>query len=427
MSVDNLFPPFAADLPLWQKFIKSLDEIRKVQFDDQLKIMLSLRDNSTFIDPTDSTPISYVQEFLEFIEGSGNRYKSNKIDFIATDFAVFRQNTSLEPPFDLVMLTKGVDYTVGAQNKIVYLGPPLSANSKLRAVLYDKSYRDVENIFNYVENNQVAEITTGNPPVAQNTVDVFNGINVTTGVPANLYSGFPYNLLVVYAWDSVSSEFKYVPFGNVTPQPDGISIEIQTDFVTDRFFIFARTPSQELTRKLRQLGFLYPDMEYVTRPTYVDNSHILQLMSDSFGQYLKETSGTPNFMNFYQYCANTMIKVERLWAQDEPGTLLNPINDDDTYGEFISEVDILVDPITYPKMHEVGEGNAGWYPTSHVNLIYDLFLFGSNLDYVAIENFFNYVSPINLVLANIILQISTIAGPSSTVTIFTSAQVDQFY
>ena len=232
MSVDNLFPPFAADLPLWQKFIKSLDEIRKVQFDDQLKIMLSLRDNSTFIDPTDSTPISYVQEFLEFIEGSGNRYKSNKIDFIATDFAVFRQNTSLEPPFDLVMLTKGVDYTVGAQNKIVYLGPPLSANSKLRAVLYDKSYRDVENIFNYVENNQVAEITTGNPPVAQNTVDVFNGINVTTGVPANLYSGFPYNLLVVYAWDSVSSEFKYVPFGNVTPQPDGISIEIQTDLVT---------------------------------------------------------------------------------------------------------------------------------------------------------------------------------------------------
>lgn len=427
MSIDNLFPPFAADLPLWQKFIKSVDEIRKVTFDDQLKILLSLRDNSTFIDPTDDSPIRYEQEFLEFIEGSTNKYQSKKVKFIGTNFKVWRQNLTLEPPFDLELLTLGVDYTVGAENKIVYLGAPLSANSRLRAVFYDKSYRDVDNIFKYVENEHVAEISTGNAPVAQNVIDIFNSTNILTGQPANIYSGYPYNLIVVYAWNAVANKFTYVPFGNVVALPDGISLQIQTDYVTDKFFIFARTPSQELTRKLRQLGFLYPDMEYVTRPTYVDNSHILQLMSDSFGKYLKETAGTPNFMNFYQYCANTMIKIERLWAQDKPGTIVNPIPDDDTYGDFVSEVDVLADPISFPKMHEIGENNAGWYPTSHVNLIYDLFLFGSNLDYAAIENFFNYVSPANLVLANIILQVSTQAGPSSTISIFTTAQVDQFY
>ncbi|MFA5669428.1 MAG: hypothetical protein WC967_09290 [Balneolaceae bacterium] len=427
MSIDNLFPPFAADLPLWQKFIKSVDEIRKVTFDDQLKILLSLRDNSTFIDPTDDSPIRYEQEFLEFIEGSTNKYQSKKVKFIGTNFKVWRQNLTLAPPFDLELLTLGVDYTVSAENKIVYLGAPLSANSRLRAVFYDKSYRDVDNVFNYVENEQVAEIATGNAPVAQNTIDIFNSTNVLTGQPANIYSGYPYNLIVVYAWNAVANEFTYVPFGNVVALPDGISLQIQTDYVTDKFFIFARTPSQELTRKLRQLGFLYPDMEYVTRPTYVDNSHILQLMSDSFGKYLKETAGTPNFMNFYQYCANTMIKIERLWAQDKPGTIVNPIPDDDTYGDFVSEADVLADPISFPKMHEIGENNAGWYPTSHVNLIYDLFLFGSNLDYAAIENFFNYVAPENLVLANIILQVSTQSGPSSTISIFTTAQVDQFY
>lgn len=405
MSLENLFPPAMLENEFWYKLIDSVDAFQKANVYDQLLIMRSLRDARTFDDPTLIPNIDYIEETVKR-EFSPGYYRVDKVSFSAgSNYVLYEESDLVDPNTNLPQLRRlfvGIDYTVqdAATFSLLF---NLPNGHTIRAIQHKHDQSDVQDVFTYGVQPVVAyfELPT---PSASVTLNVYDSINTETGVPAELSSGYPYNLLIVYYWSPVANDYRYLPYGNVTAEPDGKTLKMQVPESTTKFKIFSRVPSTELTRKLRELSFLYPDLEFVTRPTYVENSHILQLMSDNYGKFLRESQGTKSFMDFYQFCSNTMIDIKLLWAQDQPGSIDNPVTDDKSYGKFVREEDL--DLTLNPPIYETGPDNGGWYPTSHVDLVYDLMLFGSNIDFKAIQSFFNYVAPINLVLYRIVLELT---------------------
>lgn len=419
-------PPNLQELDLWEELGDAIDKVWPNLFDNQLKILSSLRD--TYVrNPLSEEKPKYIEEDLDSpIPNFPNRFRTREINFASKDYKI--DVYKVAPPIpgsnlpQVIRLTPGTTGWTPFDGYTVTIHAPIGVNETIKVVAIQDTIFDVDNFYDYGNSQRVSEFITATSS-ALTTLDVWSSVDQLTGEPANLSTGYPYNLLVVYAFDPAVNDYVYIPYGD-TRVIDGEKIQIQTAAPTDKFRVFVRSPATEVTRKLRQLGFLYSDLEYITRPTYVDNPHITQLMADTFSKFLKETQGTKSFMDYYQFCSNTLIEIKRLWAQDTPGSPDNIVTDD-TYGRFIREDDI--DFSTNPPIWITGDNNSGWYPTSHVDLVYDLFLFGSNIDFKSIRKFFDYVAPINLVLDKIVLELNPPVEDTATLTIHGAGDFVQIF
>ncbi len=104
------------------------------------------------------------------------------------------------------------------------------------------------------------------------------------------------------------------------------------------------------------------------------------------GKYWTE-KGTTNFLDFYGMALNSVLKVSQLWTNN--------------YSTFLPEGDSGIGTPIYT--------GGTWYPTSHVDIHYDLEKYGS-LPVRQLADLFYYVAPINLVLRAITLDASATAN-----------------
>lgn len=217
------------------------------------------------------------------------------------------------------------------------------------------------------------------------SVEVTLSTTTDTVVTSPLNTGYPKNLVIVYKHDG--TDYVYVPISQYVVQ-DGSTLKFNTALASGtKLKITERVPAVEMAQQLRFLGFQYQDTEFITRPTYIDNAHVLQMMAYNFGQYLNETKGTKDFMDFFGFCFSSVFQLKQLWSSANKGDI--------TYGAFLPEGDSGIGTPTWK--------GGTWFPTSHVNLYYDLFLYGQHIDVDGIRKFFDYAAPINLVLNEVVL------------------------
>jgi energy-converting hydrogenase Eha subunit F len=127
--------------------------------------------------------------------------------------------------------------------------------------------------------------------------------------------------------------------------------------------------------------------------------------------------GTENFVRFIGFIKNMLLDVEQLWADEVPGTQaaydasvipdgngVLPVPAQESETDFYPRLD--------PYNGEAALWNSGVaYPTSHVQISYDLVLHQENgivMDPVEIFHLFYYLAPIHLVLQRIV---ADIVGP----------------
>jgi hypothetical protein len=411
----------------WENFGEIIDEVFNYNFDNPLKVLPTLRSTYSYSDVIFSTldESQYLEVEPDLLTGS--IYQAIGINFLDSDFDSYIilktpvvPNTVNNVNLDTaIRLTRGTDYTINSENTFTLINP-LVGNQYLRVISNKLNTFDISDLYNYGNEIQSGLFQIDFPD--SNILNINTATNLETNLPANLNTGFPYNLLIVFLKIEDGS-FQYLPPSNYNV----ISVdEIQiltlpynpvdpgnpTDYLLSDIRVVIRQPATEVTKKLRQLGFNYDNIEYVTRPSYVDNSHIVQTLADNYSNYIFTTSGTPQFLDYFQYASNSSFEIYKLWAQD---------NGDLTIYDNLTRENLL--PLNFPKVYEVAEGDGGWYPTSHVDLFYDIFTYGSNVDINEVTKFFNYTAPINLVLNSVVFGGNVPPSDESTVFIGGGASI----
>ena len=113
------------------------------------------------------------------------------------------------------------------------------------------------------------------------------------------------------------------------------------------------------------LGFRFHDSSMFTSEDYIRFCRFL-------AQYYNDDKGMPIWSDFLSWMTNAEFRTAQLWTTD--------------YVDFYEEDD----PAVGTPIHEGGD----WYPTTHILIEYD----ASRFDLLALREFFNYFSNINLVL-----------------------------
>ena len=124
--------------------------------------------------------------------------------------------------------------------------------------------------------------------------------------------------------------------------------------------------------------------------------------------------GTDNFVRFIGFVKNMLLDVDQLWADEVPGTqaaydasVIPDVNGVLPIPEQVSTTDYY--PRLEPYNGEVPLWDGGTaYPTSHVQIRYDLVLHQENnivMDPIEIFHLFYYLAPIHLVLQRIVADI----------------------
>ena len=432
-----LLTPNLSEEQTWVDLANIIDETWEYNIDNPLKLLPTLRDTYSYTDlifqDSNEDVTKYIEETPIFISGSTFQTKNiNLLDsnytyqivLIDTIIPTYLSNNNL-PTSTILKRGNGVSqYNVNTFNSFT-LGRELSSTETLLVIAYAKSVFDVSDLVSYGNaDNQEGTFVLTFP--TNSLLNITTDINLDTGLPANLSTGFPYNLLIVYLQIEDGS-FQYLPPSSYklidTQTIQFLSLPYNPldstnlpNYLPSYFKIVQRQPAVEVTKKLNQLGFLYGDIEYITRPSYVPNAHITQAMADNYSAYIFSTAGTLGFMDFFQYCSNSNFEIYKLWAQDN-GNL--------SIYDNITRQTLL--PYNYNKVYEVAAGSGGWYPTSHVDLFYDIFTYGSQLDINEVTKFFNYVAPINLVLNSVVFGGNVPVSESSTIHIGGSAEVRIIY
>lgn len=430
MVREVLLTPNLQDEETWSDFANIIDEVWSYNVDNALKVFPTLRDTYSFTETIFSLEdeARYISEIP--LNTGANNYTVRDINFLDTNFTTLIikttnsipsqvNNNNLQPSTRLIRGGGANGYVVNSEFTFSLI-TPLAPNESLQVISYRQNTFDLTSLYNYGNGVQAGVFQLDFPNDYE--LNINTAINLETGLPANLTTGFPYNLLIVYLKIADGSyqylpqssyritgvntiEFLVLPYNPLDPSNPG-------QYLISEFRIVMRQPAVEVTKKLNQLGFNYNNIEYVTRPSFVDNAHIIQAMADNYSHYLFNTSGTPRFMDFFQYCSNSSFELYKLWAQD---------NGDLTIYDNLTRETLL--PLNFSKVYEVAEGSGGWYPTSHVDLFYDIFTYGSYVDPDEVRKFFDYVSPINLVLNTIVFGGSVPPSAESTIFIGGGAEI----
>lgn len=419
MSREVLLTTNLQDEETWSDFASIIDEVFNYNFDNPLKVLPTLRNTYAYTET-----IFSIQDEAQYIEVepdnlSGQLYQATRINFLDLTFETLVilktsviPNTVNNSNMDTaVRLQRGTDYVVNSESTFTLINPLLPSQT-LNVISYKLNTFDVSDLYNYGNEIQDGLFQIDFPDTS--ILNINTGINLETGEPANLNTGFPYNLLIVFL-KIADGSFQYLTPSNyriisvdeiqlLTLPYNPVDPLNPTQYLLSDIRIVVRQPATEVAKKLTQLGFNYGNMEYVTRPSYVDNSHIVQNLADNYSDYIFNTAGTPQYLDFFQYASNSSFEIYKLWAQD---------NGDLTIYDNLTRETLL--PSGFSKVWEVAEGSGGWYPTSNVDLFYDIFTYGSNVDINEVTKFFNYVSPINLVLNSVVFGGNVPPSAESTV------------
>lgn len=245
---------------------------------------------------------------------------------------------------------------------------------------------DVRDLYNFHgENTDFAQFSVVSP-------------QATFTLPANIPTGYPdKNRILVYTRPTIpaDSEFTFIsPAGYTVTASNSITLNTSVPAGTT-VRVALKPHAVEVARKLNQLGFIYNDMDFVTLPTEYENSDAVQVLSDMLGSYYLQSKGAKNFADFFSFCFKAVFRLDQLWSYTT-GT--------DEYPTFVSsESTSIGTPVT--------QTGGTWYPTSHVNLYYDLLRFGNQLNEKGVRDFFNYIAPSHLVLKEIALDAQIDVGP----------------
>lgn len=143
-------------------------------------------------------------------------------------------------------------------------------------------------------------------------------------------------------------------------------------------------PEKEiLIRQAHQLGFDFQDSDLINAEDY---QRIVRNLA-----HFWYSKGKPNFIDFLGFVLNSTMTIQNLWSVQGPTY--------DTYGPMLPEGDAGIGA-------PVWEGGA-WFPTTHVNLLFDPFRFNSP-SFAKLINLFYAVANYNLVVENILLEGNTV-------------------
>lgn len=139
-------------------------------------------------------------------------------------------------------------------------------------------------------------------------------------------------------------------------------------------------PEKEiLIRQSKQLGFDFQDSDLITAKDY---QRIVRNIA-----HFWYSKGKPNFVDFLGFVLNTQMTIKSLWSTVGPTP--------DTYGPMLEEGDPGIGA-------PVWKGGV-WFPTTHVNLIFDPFKFTSP-QFAKLINLFYAVANYNLVVESVVLE-----------------------
>lgn len=383
----RLFSPNLQELPVWKDFSDTIDEVFKDGIDDPQVVLRLLRDTFAY------GPYSYQELNDPSLEEVFNIRTPTTTIYLQqiktvypnqTDVMVYQKATDA-PDSDYVMVS--VPYYQVIELNGLQFTTPLAINQTIKVVprpRIPQGTYDVNNLYNF------------SGPVPDELFQVytvqflFQAIFVLPASKTRLVTGAPSsNRLLVYTKLSGQSDvfYQFVPPSEYTLTSAKIITFNVPRTLGTVVKIMVRPSSVEITRKLNLLGFDYNDMDFVTLPSERENSDVTQVMSDLIGNYYIHTKGKKNFASFFAYVFKALFRVDQLWAEDLG---------DDAYHNFTPNGSLSIGT-------PVWDGGT-WYPTSHVEIYYDLLKFANTLNERAVTDFFAYVCPINLVVVAIVLE-----------------------
>jgi len=384
----KLLSPNLAELPVWKEFAEAIDEVFKDSIDDPQLVFRLLRDTFAFgptewVTRTESTP-----EVFDVVDSPRSVFGLSNIvtGYPGTSKIQIYQKATTDPDSEYALISK-YDYN-GTSDKVVEFITPVAVGQTIKIARRENipsGAFDIADLHNFH-----GPTNSYGPQEATALQTIFSTGTIDTGYPTK-------NRLLVYTKPTMASpdsQYAFVPQSAYYVSGQNEITFLSGQVAGTAVKIVEKPHSVELARKLNQLGFVYNDIDFLSLPTEYDNSDAIQILSDTLGGYYIHTKGTKNFADFFGYCFKAIFRVEQLWSYE---------NGNDEY------------PVLLPA------GNAGigtpvwnggtWYPTSHVNLYYDLAKFGNSLNEQAVKDFFVYISPINLVVAFVILEAAVDMGP----------------
>jgi hypothetical protein len=138
-------------------------------------------------------------------------------------------------------------------------------------------------------------------------------------------------------------------------------------------------PEKEIIiKQAKQLGFDFQDTDMITTTDYQRIVRNIALFWYS--------KGKPDFIDFLGFVLNSQMSIKNMWSTQGATW--------DTYGTMLPEGDAGIGT-------PIWEGGA-WFPTTHVELVFDPFAF-INPTFAKLTNLFYAIANYNLVLESVVL------------------------
>lgn len=189
--------------------------------------------------------------------------------------------------------------------------------------------------------------------------------------------------------------------GDWIQTPNGLGMVTHIAVLKDEtVFVYYQTDSTANVEYFEIDGVLKERFLLVRQAEYNGFKYFSDTLSDKdYGRINKwvenywPESGTENFIRFLSYIKSMKTHMETFWSRN--------LTNEEVSGATPDEIDIYPILETYnSSMVPVWEGGI-YYPTSHVQLVYDL-LVTPDLDQIDLLHLFYQLAPIQLVLERVI-------------------------
>lgn len=423
MARYKLMPPNFQDLTFWKEFCDAIDYVWKNEIDNPQKAFKLLRDTyaMTYVpygelpdssypnneyDPLEGTKIFDINNFFDFSRKAEEAEFTILADTNVVDLTTYSaNNVQTGYPQTLVILYRwnGVKWTQvppsqykatspteltfsytllgGTQLKVVERISSPELSSQLRYLGFQ---------FPNTEFISRASSIIGSPALQVLASNYGNYLAATKGTP-QFFDFFGFCLASEFTVRRLWSEVTK-PNATVGYQSQTAPYKYDTSLTFNEVVAPPTIPQNSITLVTNIDIDIYPypksNVDVYTKAPLA-TTYTLRPLSD-----YDPTPGVPSSSNILTFTAPLAIGTEVLVLYK---TSKIP------YGVFREEGDPLIGTPVWL--------GGDWFPTSHVNLRYNLSKYGGSLDSNEIRQFFDYVSNLNLVLDSVILSDSGTIAP----------------
>jgi len=425
MARYKLMPPNFQDLEFWKEFCDAIDYVWKNEVDNPQKAFRLLRDTyaMTFVPYGESPDSSYPNNEYDPLEGTKVFDINNFFDFsrqaesaeftLASPESVINlasygaTNVQTGYPQTLVIVYKwnGSKWSQIPPSQYVATSPieltfsyVLPSGTKLKLVERISSpelssqLRYLGFQFPNTEFISRASSVLKSPALQVLASNYGNYLAATKGTP-QFFDFFGFCLASEFSVRRLWAEVPYAP-ASVSYQAQGAPYKYDTSLTFKKVVNPPSVPQNGITLSTNISIDIYPYTKsnvdlYIKGPT--ETSYTLVPVSD-----YDPTPGIASSFNVLNFGSPLAIGTEILIMYKRSKI---------PYGILREEGDPLIGTPVW--------AGGNWFPTSHVNLRYNLLKYGGSLDSNEIRKFFDYVANLNLVLDSVILSESGSIAPAN--------------